>query len=292
MSTKHWTIKDWSVSGGSIQATLHSESSADTQKVKIPVAALEPQQLQLMLEQLSLSALLVELLLRTEQASASSKTTSAATSLSIWNLQLAEREDEDDMPVADRLLSCTPYVNEPFEAWLSRIDDTKMQDEARLFILKETHERLRAHPLLAWRLAGLEREQLQERIWKLWRGDMLISPDTTSEPLDEAGEDAVLSDEPSLGSLLAESAAAGTLHQVGELLTEVQAYLEKDEPAWETPAKTAPVFGTSEDEQDDLPDISDLLPEIPTAPNGYEEIRRRIAERTRQRHTAAKRSKT
>ncbi|MFD1884612.1 hypothetical protein [Paenibacillus wenxiniae] len=295
MSTKQWTMQDWQIASGSIQATVRPFSGADSQKSQertFTIAPLEPKQLQLMLEKLSLSALLVELLLRTELPARSGKNSSSSARLSIWNLQLADSEDEEEAPAAERLLACTPYVSEPWEQWLSRIADPKMQDDAGLFILKETHERLREHPLLAWKLAGLEREQLQERIWKLWRGDMLIAPEATSEQLDEVGDEGVLSDEPSLGSLLAESAAAGTLHQVGELLADVQAYLEQDEPAWEVAASKAPVFGASEDEQQQLPDLSDLLPEIPAAPNGYEEIRRRIAERTRQRHAAARRGKT
>lgn len=285
-------MQDWKIAPGIIQATVRPSAGADHQKLTVHITAPEPQQLQLMLEKLSLSALLVELLLRTESPTRSSKNHSSTQRLSIWNLQLADSEDEDEAPAAERLLACTPYASEPLEQWLTRLDDAKVQDEAGLFILKETHERLKEQPLLAWQLAGLEREQLQERIWKLWRGDMLIAPESTSEELDEVGDESVLSDEPSLGSLLAESAAAGTLHQVGELLADVQAYLEQDEPAWEIPVSKAPVFGASEEEQQELPDLSDLLPEIPAAPNGYEEIRRRIAERTRQRHAAARRGKT
>lgn len=292
MSTKQWTMHDWQIAPGSVQATVRPASGADSQQLTFNITAPEPKQLQLMLEKLSLSALLVELLLRSELPARSAKNSSSSARLSIWNLQLADSEDEEEAPAAERLLACTPYVSEPWEQWLSRIPSPEMQDEAGLFILKETHERLREHPLLAWRLAGLEREQLQERIWKLWRGDMLIAPEATSEEMDEVGDESVLSDEPSLGSLLAESAAAGTLHQVGELLADVQAYLEQDEPAWEAAASKAPVFGASQEEQQELPDLSDLLPEIPAAPNGYEEIRRRIAERTRQRHAAARRGKT
>ncbi len=289
---KQWTMQDWKIAPGSIQATVRPLSGTDSRKLTVQVAAPEPQQLQLMLERLSLSALMVELLLRTEPPARAAKHAAPAARLSVWNLQLADSEQEDEASAAERLLCCTPYVSEPLEQWRRYIGDIEMHDEAGLFILKETHARLREHPLLAWRLAGLERESLQEHIWKLWRGDMLTAPVLSSDELDDATDESVLSDEPSLGSLLAESAAAGTLHQVGELLADVQAYLAQDEAAWQPTATNAPVFGISEDEAHELPELADLLPDIPAASNGYEEIRRRIAERTRQRYAAARRGKT
>lgn len=290
MSSKQWILEQYGVEPGQIQAVVRQTSTSEPVSVTINVQPPEPATLQRMMEQLSMSAFQLHLLLSSDPEAVGEEHSSSGKARSILSLQSLIGQEEDNT-IQQKLLSFTPYIGEAGPAWTEVISAEQLEQDAVLFVLDEVKSVLEQQPLLAWTLAGRTGEQVLDQVWTCWRHDMPTAPLPSADGQEDEQEETALSDEPSLGSLLAEAAAAGNLHQVGEGLADVQAYLDQADSVWRPAAKSPPVFGTDGEDKQQLPDVGAILPEVKPAMDGYEEIRRRVAERIKQRQIAAERSK-
>ena len=295
MSTQEWIIRDCRIAEGMIHGTIQQSGEPESagEPVAIPIQPPSAQEQRHLLNSLSASAQKVYLLLRDVLREEMGENEDGSSSVSSSLLSAIGLDYVHELPadatVAEVLSSCTPYLhtNEDLAAYLAAENDLQADEQQIQMLLVHAWEQLNHQPLLAWHLAGWSTDKLLHEIWQQW-GQQLPAPAewSISEQEDEAV--ATLSDEPSLGNLLAESAAAGTLHQLGEGLTEVEEYLQNANKSWQQQLKknaTLVVYTPSPGEET-MPDLQTLLPEVKGAMDGYEEVRRKVADRIRQRHVS------
>ncbi|WP_046225829.1 hypothetical protein [Paenibacillus dauci] len=295
MSTQEWIVQDCRIAEGMIHGTIQRSGDAkeSAEPVEIPIQPPSAQEQRHLLNSLSASAQKVYLLLRDVLREEAGENENGSSSVSSSLLSAIGLEYVHELPadatVAEVLSACTPYLHtsEGLSAYYTAGADLQIGEQQIQTLLAHAWEQLHHQPLLAWHLSGWSTEKLLREIWQQW-GQQLPAPAewNISEQEDEAV--ATLSDEPSLGSLLAESAAAGTLHQLGEGLTEVEEYLQNANKSWQQQLKknaTLVVYTPSPDEET-MPDLQTLLPEVKGAMDGYEEVRRKVADRIRQRHVS------
>ncbi|WP_411348873.1 hypothetical protein [Paenibacillus sp. WLX2291] len=290
MSSERWILEQYGIEPGQIQATVRQTSTSEPVSVTIKVEPPEPAALQRMMEQLSMSAVQLHLLLSSDPDAAGEDVAPSGKAPGILSLQSLVGQEEDTT-ILHKLLSFTPYIGEAGPSWTEVISAAQLDDDSIVFVLDKIKSVLEQQPLLAWTLAGRTCEQVLEQVWTCWRNDMPAAPLPSADGQEEEQEETSLSDEPSLGSLLAEAAAAGNLHQVGEGLADVQAYLDQADIVWQPATKSPPVFGTDGEDKQQLPQVGGIVPEVKPAMDGYEEIRRRVAERIKQRQLTAQRGK-
>ncbi|WP_458120277.1 hypothetical protein [Paenibacillus sp. Z6-24] len=289
MSTPKWTAQDCEIAAGLIRGTVQQADDPKVSAGPVTVRIQPPseQEQRHLLNRLSASAQNVYLLLRDVfREEMEGKDAAAPSLLSAIGLEYVQ-ELAPDATIAEALCACTPYLNtgEDLMSYRVKAEDTQGDEQQIQVLLKQAAEQLKQQPLLAWQLAGWNTEKLLHEIWQQW-GQQLPAPAewNISEQEDEVAS--ALSDEPSLGSLLAESAAAGTLHQTGEGLAEVEEYLQNANKSWQQQLKknaTVVVYTPSPGEET-MPNLQKLLPEVKGAMDGYEEVRRKVADRIRQRH--------
>lgn len=291
MSTPQWIAQDCEIAEGLIRGTVQQADDPEVSAGPITVRVQPPseQEQRHLLNRLSASAQNIYLLLRDvfrEEMEEKDASAAAPSLLSAIGLEYVQ-ELAPDATIAEALCACTPYLNTGEDLMSYRVEDEDIQGAEQQIqaLLTQASEQLNQQPLLAWQLAGWNTDKLLREIWQQW-GQQLSAPAewNISEQEDEAAS--ALSDEPSLGSLLAESSAAGTLHQTGEGLAEVEEYLQNANKSWQQQLKknaTVVVYTPSPGEET-MPELQKLLPEVKGAMDGYEEVRRKVADRIRQRH--------
>ncbi|MFD1988532.1 hypothetical protein ACFSGI_00925 [Paenibacillus nicotianae] len=291
MSTIEWTVSNWQVSTGQIKADVYPATAKPTEESQVILHIDLPSEedKQKMLQSLSASAWSMYLLLNMESPS------SSTTAKEIELMPKHVLQDVHDWSGAgEDLLLYTPYIKDQSSAVIDlpvrQVEGSSEQQSPQVqALVQQSSERLAANPLLAWELAGWSPKVLSKDIFHIW--GQQVSAQAQSEFAVEDGTmgGQSFSDEPNLGSLLAEAATAGTLHQPGEGLAEVEAYLNKSNKQWNkqlegaTAKKLIPFV---ESKELDLPDIEALLPGVQGASIGYQEVRKQVAERMMRSHFA------
>lgn len=288
MSDREWTVSNWQVSTGQIQAQVYPSTAKATEESNITLHIQLPseEEKHKMLESLSASAWSMYLLLNMESPSATTKHVDLMPKHVLQDVHEWSATGED-------LLLYTPYLKEQLTSADLPVQQVEGQWELQSpqvqAVIQKSIERLSANPLLAWQLAGWSPQTLSKDIFHIWGKH--VSEQAQSEFALEDGTMAgqPFSDEPNLGSLLAEAATAGTLHQPGEGLAEVEAYLNQSNKKWNkqlegaTAKKLIPFVENTELQ---LPDIQALLPGVQGAGTGYQEVRKQVAERMMRSHFA------
>lgn len=290
MSTTEWTVSNWRVDTGQIQADVYPATAKPTAESKVILHIDLPaeEEKQKMLQSLSASAWSMYLLLNMESPS-------STTAKEIELMPKHVLQDVHEWSGAgEDLLLYTPYFKDQSSSTIDlpvhQVESSSEQQNFQVQALIDySSERLSANPLLAWELAGWSPQALSKDIFHIW--GQQVSAQAQSEFAIEDGTMAgqSFSDEPNLGSLLAEAATAGTLHQPGEGLAEVEAYLNKSNKQWNkqlegaTAKKLIPFV---ENKELQLPDIEALLPGVQGASTGYQEVRKQVAERMMRSHFA------
>jgi uncharacterized Zn finger protein len=291
MSDIEWTVSNWQVSTGRIQAQVYpsTEKATEDAIVTLHIDLPSEEDKQKMLQSLSASAWSMYLLLNMESPA------SLATTKEVELMPKHVLQDVHEWSsTGEELLLYTPYrKDQSSSAWdlpVNQVESPWDQQSPQVHaVIEQSSQRLSANPLLAWQLAGWSPQVLSKDIFHIW-GQQVSTQAQSEFALEDgsiAGES--FSDEPNLGSLLAEAATAGTLHQPGEGLAEVEAYLNQSNKKWNkqlegaTAKKIVPFV---ENKDLELPDIDALLPGVQGAGTGYQEVRRQVAERMMRSHFA------
>ncbi|ODP26358.1 hypothetical protein PTI45_04198 [Paenibacillus nuruki] len=288
MSDIEWTVSNWQVHTGQIQAQVYPSTAKATEdsNVTLHIELPSEDEKQKMLGSLSASAWSMYLLLNMESPSATTKDVDLMPKHVLQDVHEWSSTGED-------LLLYTPYLKEQSTSAHLPVQQVESQWELQSpqvqAVIQKSIERLSANPLLAWQLAGWSPQMLSKDIFHIWGKH--VSEQAQSEFALEDGTMAgqPFSDEPNLGSLLAEAATAGTLHQPGEGLAEIEAYLNQSSKKWNKQLEGATakkIIPFVENKELQIPDIQALLPGVQGAGIGYQEVRKQVAERMMRSHFA------
>lgn len=288
MSDIEWTVSNWQVHTGQIQAQVYPSTAKATEDstVTLHIELPSEDEKQKMLGSLSASAWSMYLLLNMESPSATTKDVDLMPKHVLQDVHEWSSTGED-------LLLYTPYLKEQSTSANLPVQQVESQWELQSpqvqAVIQKSIERLSANPLLAWQLAGWSPQTLSKDIFHIWGKH--VSEQAQSEFALEDGTMAgqPFSDEPNLGSLLAEAATAGTLHQPGEGLAEIEAYLNQSSKKWNKQLEGATakkIIPFVENKELQIPDIQALLPGVQGAGIGYQEVRKQVAERMMRSHFA------
>ncbi len=288
MSDIEWTVSNWQVHTGQIQAQVYPSTAKATEdsNVTLHIELPSEDEKQKMLGSLSASAWSMYLLLNMESPSATTKDVDLMPKHVLQDVHEWSSTGED-------LLLYTPYLKEQSTSANLPVQQVESQWELQSpqvqAVIQKSIERLSANPLLAWQLAGWSPQMLSKDIFHIWGKH--VSEQAQSEFALEDGTMAgqPFSDEPNLGSLLAEAATAGTLHQPGEGLAEIEAYLNQSSKKWNKQLEGATakkIIPFVENKELQIPDIQALLPGVQGAGIGYQEVRKQVAERMMRSHFA------
>lgn len=292
MNHIQWTVSDWQVSTGHIQAQVSASTEATDEHSQIILHIDIPSEedKQKMLKSLSASAWSMYLLLNMDTHLPSHKSATKEIELLPTN---AYQDVHELSSTVEDLLIYTPYRKDQSSAVLhlpvngidSQWDAESPQVQS---LIEQSIQRLSANPLLAWQLAGWSPQILAQDIFQIW-GQHVSVQGQSEFALEDGAIAGQLSDEPNLGSLLAEAATAGTLHQAGEGLAEVEAYLSLSDQQWSKQLEGATakrLIPFVENKELELPDVEALLPGVQGASTGYQEVRKQVAERIMRSHFA------